>query len=121
MVCGGRGLSWIVSEGGGNSGEATVVVWLCLAGGCRVGIRISLLEGSGKWGELGRERELLRLLRLLLVRRVWRRDVEDVVAILLLLVRLAVRGTFGCVRGVSRAFMRLVVMRMRVVLVGRLG
>ena len=93
-------------------------MWRCLAGGGRVGIRVGILEGSGKWRELGWERELLGLLRLLvlLVRRVGRRDVEDVVAILL--VRLAVRGSFGCVRGVSRAFVRLVVMRMSVVLVG---
>jgi hypothetical protein len=118
MECGGRGFSWVVSEGGGKSGESTVVVWRCMTGGGRVGIRVSVLEGScGKWGELGRERELLRLL-VLLVRRVGGRDVENVVAILLLLVRLAVRGSFGCVRGVSRAFMRLVLMRMRVVLVG---
>lgn len=116
MVSGGRGFSWVVSEGGGKRGDATVVVWRCLAGGGRVGICISVVEGSGKWGELGRERELLRLLRLLLVRGVWRGDIEDVVAILLL-VRLVVRRSFGWVRGVSRAFVRLVMMRMRVVLV----
>jgi len=122
MVCRGRGFSWVVSEGGGKSGKATIVVWRCLAGGGRVGIRVSVVEGSGKWRELSWERELLRLLRLLvlLVRRVWRRDVEDVVAILLLLVRLAVRGSFGCIRGVSRALMRLVLMGVKVVLVGRL-
>jgi len=81
------------------------------------------MEGSRKWGQLGWERKLLRLLRLLvlLVRRMWRSNLEDVVAILLrLLLGLGVRRSFGCVWGVCRAFVGLVVMRVGVVLVGRL-
>jgi hypothetical protein len=101
VVCGGRGFSWVVSEGGGKSRETTIVVWRCLSGGGRIGIRVSLVEWSGQWGELGRERELLRLLRLLVlvVGRLWRGDVEDVVAILLLL--LLLRGSLRCIWGVG--------------------
>jgi hypothetical protein len=88
VVSGGRGFSWVVSEGGRKSRETTIVVWRCLSGGGRIGIRVSLVEWCGQWGELGRERELLRLrlrLLVLLVGGVWGGDVEDVVAILLLL------------------------------------
>jgi hypothetical protein len=62
------------------------------------------VEWGGQWGELGRERELLRLrlrLLVLLVGGVWGGDVEDVVAILLLLLRLGVRRTLRCIWGVS--------------------
>jgi hypothetical protein len=105
VVCGGRGFSWVVSEGRGKSRETTIVVWRCLSGGGRIGIRVSFVEGSSQWGQLGRERELLRLrlrLLVLLVGRVWGGDVEDVVAILLLLLlRLGVRGTLRCIGGVG--------------------
>ena len=60
---------------------------------------------------MGGEGELLGLL-MLLVRRVGCRDVEDVVAILLLVLGLTIGRSVGGIGRLGRALVRLVMMRM---------
>jgi hypothetical protein len=89
--------------------------------GGRIGVIVGVIVGVGEWGQLCGERELLGLLGLLVLLLVrgllGSRDVKDVVAILLLV--LWVGRSFGGIRGLGWALLRLVVMRMMLVL-GRL-
>jgi hypothetical protein len=43
-------ITWIVSKGGREGGEAIVVVWRWMSGGIRVGIGVRVVEGGGEWG-----------------------------------------------------------------------
>lgn len=64
-------------------------MWGWMGTGRGVGTIVGIMVGVGKWGELGGKRELLRLLRLLvllLIRGLGSRDVVDAVAILLLVI-----------------------------------
>jgi hypothetical protein len=63
-----------------------------------VGAVVGIMVGVGKWRKLGGERELLRLLGLLvllLIRGLGSRDVVDAVAILLLVLRVIMGRSFG--------------------------
>jgi hypothetical protein len=73
------------------------------------------MERGREGGKLGGEGELLWLL-VLLIRRVGCRDVEDGVAILLLVLRLIVRRSVGGIGRLGRAFVRLMVVRVVLVL-----
>jgi hypothetical protein len=73
------------------------------------------MERGREGGELGREGELLWLL-VLRVRRVGCGDVEDAVAILLLVLGLIVGRSVGGIGRLGRAFVRLMVMGMVLVL-----
>jgi hypothetical protein len=77
---------------------------------------VRIMEWRGEGGELGGEGELLRLL-VLRVRRVGCRHVIDVVAILLWVLGLVMGRSVGGIGRLGRAFLRLVMMRVVLVLV----
>jgi len=84
VVVGGWGCTaWVVSKGRRKDGVTVTVVLGSMGGGGCIGIIVGIVEGGREWRKLCGEGELLWLL-VLLVGRVWCRDVKDVVAILLL-------------------------------------
>jgi hypothetical protein len=91
-----------------------------MRGGVRIVVVVGVIVGVREWGQLCGERELLRLLGLLvwlLVRGLLRsRDVKDVVAILLLLLWVRMGRSFGGIGRLGWALVRLVVMGMMLVL-----
>jgi hypothetical protein len=69
-----------------------------MARGGGIGVVVGIMVGVRKWGKLCGEGELLGLLGLLvllLIRGLGSRDVEDAVAILLLVLRVAMGRSFG--------------------------
>jgi hypothetical protein len=102
----------IISKRRRKGGKTIVVVLGSMGGGCWVGIIVGIVEGGSERRKLCGEGELLWLL-VLLVGRVWSGNIKDVVTILLLVLWLVVRRSFGGIRRLGRALVRLVMMMLR--------
>jgi hypothetical protein len=90
-----------------------------MARGGGIRVVVGIMVGVREWGKLCGEGELLwlwGLLVLLLVRGLGGRDVEDAVAILLLVLRVVMGRSFGGIRRLCGALVGLVVVRVMLVL-----